>query len=160
MDSDAMVRAVARWLPVERLPELIVEDMLADTIDVSCASEQTRSRLFAKHARVELAEGLCETRFFDYLHVSHLGGEIWYRITHGKHMWHRGGDNPACVMNVPWCAICKEPHHGAKMYWFVNGRLHREGGQPAAICELKSQWYLKGQLVDHYNIRWLTNGSP
>lgn len=159
MDADAMVRAVARWLPVERLPELIVEDMLADTIDIGITKKETRERLFSRHGttRLFVEEDWVRT-FFNYKQRFEYGTEEWYvadlslppcttcSTGHPMYMHHRGGDKPARTIMCYRADTCGHEGNGITYEWFCKGKLHRDNG-PAIKCRHMQKWYNNGEEV-------------
>jgi hypothetical protein len=126
MDADALVAAVAEFLPVPHVPELIVEEMLADTIDFGIASEATRARLLRKHPNWR-----DPPKFFRYTIVNAFRCKTW--CYDGK--FHRAGDLPAVVFA-----------NGDK-WWYWMGHRHRDGGKPAITGRRGAEYYVKGKRV-------------
>ena len=151
-----MVAVVARWLAVAHLPELIVEDMLADTIDLGLLSAETRERMVSKHGTVSVRElGGRMLELFNY-RVFFLGDdELWLWMDEtGEWRWHRSGGKPALTI---WargrCPLCSRRHSGARRQWRVRGRQYREDG-PASECRYAAKWYIDGDEVPartHYD---------
>lgn len=128
MDADALVAAVAEFLPVPHVPELIVEDMLADTIDIGIASKATCARLMKKHG---LPDGDVDTFFRYAVTRTPQCTTWWYDET-----FHRGGDLPAVVFV------------DGESWWYWLGERHRDGGKPAVTRRRgHPSYYIKGRFV-------------
>lgn len=161
MDADALVAAVAEFLPVPHVPELIIEDLLADTIDIGIASEATRERLFKKHGRrEENTREFFRHRLYDspshtmwYLDRKyHRNGDLPATIRKGacpKLCWYHHGllhrdSGPSIVDSSGWCYDCRTVHHLKE--WRFRGRPHRTNG-PAVIFGKHREWWVNGEKV-------------
>lgn len=139
MDLRATLAAVAEFLPVEGVPEMVVYDNLFEEVDLGTIDEPLRQLLLARRGSYEVTvEGTIVRRLGRFsIRLTPCGGVVWVE----GDIVCRGGDLPAVVRPLLRVWLSR-PSVGARTHEYLGAgtSLPRPNGLPNVVSGDSLQW--------------------